>query len=158
MSWEEGPGLIPLRDFTDPAGPRDIQSGLLGMNPSLRFGMMGLGVQVDQLAVIGQSLEAMGKTLGNDEAGVVRLGQDNPLPGQEGRRVLAQIHSYVVDLAPKTSHHLDLRMRWMLEVESPNGPLAPGVRVVDRGRLRLEWFQRQQQLRDHQSVLGHLLG
>ena len=131
MSWEEGPGLIPLRDFTDPAGPRDIQSGLLWMNPSLRFGMMGLGVQVEQLAVICQGLEAMGKALGNNEAGVVRFGQDDPLPRQEGRRVLAQIHGDVVDLPPKTSHHLDLRMRWMLEVEPPDGPLAPGVRVID---------------------------
>jgi hypothetical protein len=93
--------------------------------------MMGFGVQVEHLAIICQGLEAMGKSLGDDEAGSVCFGQDYSLPSHKGRRILAQIYRDIVDLAPQASHHLDLRMGWMLKVESPDGSLTPGVRVID---------------------------
>ncbi len=72
------------------------------MQPSLRRGRVGLIVEINQLAVIAEGLEAMRKTAGDQHRPEVFRTEDFPMPPKIRRGARTHIHRHVEYLARKT--------------------------------------------------------
>jgi hypothetical protein len=81
-----GMGLIAGRAFGDRQGPGDGEPWVRGIEGAFRVRLEGGGVQVEQLAVVGEGLETVGVAFGDDQGAVVPHPHTNP---PEGRQLLS---------------------------------------------------------------------
>ena len=88
-------------------------------------------MKIEQLAIIGQSLETMRKAFRDKEAREIFRGQGFPMPLQECVRIGADIHCHVEDGASQTGDDLDLSVRRVLEMHASYSPCLTCERPVD---------------------------
>ena len=88
-------------------------------------------MKIQHFAVIAQGLKAMGKAFRDNECPVIIGAQYLGVPVQEGRRIIAQIHSNIKDLALEARNKFHLCVGWMLEMQATDGAPFCGKCVID---------------------------
>ena len=88
-------------------------------------------MEVQHLAIARQCLKPMGEALGNEQGGVIFLGEQFAMPVQESRGVLAHIYGYVKYFAAKAGDELDFSVRRILKVHASDRAAFPSQRAID---------------------------
>ena len=90
-------------------------------------------MEIDQLAIYLEGLEAMRETLGYKQAFSIGSGKNLAVPAAERGRTLSDIHGDVVNFASKTTDDFAFRVRRILVMETADSPFFYGVGVVNLG-------------------------
>lgn len=111
--------------------PFYIYQWIIIVNGSFMVGAVKGGVQIKQLAVFFQGLEAMGKAIGDEHAFSVLRRKFFPMPLQKCGGVLPDIDDHIKDRSGQAGDDLDFRFGGALKVHAPEGPFLSGKGMVD---------------------------
>lgn len=122
---------VTLGHLADRQRPADGEARVAGVQAAFRFWTVGCGVQINQLAIIGQRLEAVGKTFRNQQAPVIFRRKHRAEPVQERRRAAPQVQCHIKNFPAQTADNFDFRMGGTLKMHPPHRAGTPGQGMVD---------------------------
>lgn len=90
-----------------------------------------LRMAIQQLHIVAQGLEAVGKALWNEQGATVFSRKAFCVPVQKGGRSGSHIDHYIPNFAANATDQFHLGVRWSLEMQSANSALLGSEGVVD---------------------------
>ena len=95
--------------------------------------MIGFAVTVEQVDVISEGLETVGKSFGDEQGAMIVRRKLFGMPVKERWRTLSQIDCYVPYFSLETTDQLHLGMWRSLVMHAAHGAASGGMGVVDLG-------------------------
>ena len=110
--------------------PGNREGRIVERHARFRLGDVGPRVAVDDLAVVGERLKAVGEALGDQECAAVFRREPFGMPLEKRRRIGPQVHGHVVDLATDARHEPGLGVRRGLVVEAADRAAIAGDGMI----------------------------
>ena len=129
---------IPGRHIGERQRPCDTYRRINQADSAFRRRDIRPAVQVKQLAVIGEGLEAVGETLWDEQCAQVFTGKDLTVPAEESCGFAPKVYRHVEHLSSQAADELVFGSRWILKVHAARGATTAGQRVIHLSHWQVE--------------------